>query len=102
MENRTTTPNKLLQVFAFCVINVNSTIVFEHFEDLKNLIIFNIFKEKLVNPCLLASFYFNRIQMEEGGKKAPLPASFSHVTSTNARISPQNFLTFSFNPFAKI
>ena len=31
------------------------------------------------------------------GKKVP-PTSFSPVTSTNVGISPQNFLTFSFNP----
>ena len=34
-----------------------------------------------------------------GGKKAP-PTSFSPATSTNVEISPQNFLTFSFNPFS--
>ena len=28
------------------------------------------------------------------------PTSFSPVTSTNVGISPQNFLTFSSNPFA--
>ena len=36
------------------------------------------------------------------GKKAPSPTSFSSVTSGNLRISPQNFLTFSFNPFATL
>ena len=39
----------------------------------------------------------NPIQEGEG-QKAP-PTSFSPVTSTNVRISPENFLTFSFNPF---
>ena len=34
-----------------------------------------------------------------GGKKAP-PTSFSPATSTNVEISPQNFMTFSFNPFS--
>ena len=38
----------LLQAFAFCVVDINSTVVSEHLEDLKNLIILNIFKEKLV------------------------------------------------------
>ena len=33
---------------------------------------------------------------------APSPASFSPVTSTNVGIRPQNFLTFSFNPFATV
>ena len=38
---------------------------------------------------------------EGGGQKGhPSPTSFSSVTSANVRISPQNFLTFSFNPFA--
>ena len=36
-----------------------------------------------------------------GGKKAP-PTSFSTVTSTNVGIRPQNFLTFSFNPFERL
>ena len=36
-----------------------------------------------------------------GGKKA-LPTSFSPVTSTNVGIRPQNFLTFSFNPFDRL
>ena len=35
-----------LQEFAFCLVNVNSTVVFEHFKDLKNLIILNNLKEK--------------------------------------------------------
>ena len=36
------------------------------------------------------------------GKKAPTPTSFSPVTSTKVGISPQNFLTFSFNPFSTL
>ena len=36
-----------LQEFAFCVVKVNSAVVFKHFEDLKDLIILNILKEKL-------------------------------------------------------
>ena len=40
---------------------------------------------------------------EGGGRgvKKP-PTSFSSVTSANVGISPQNFLTFSFNPFATL
>ena len=34
-----------LQAFAFCVVNVNSTVVFKHFEDLT---ILSILKKKLV------------------------------------------------------
>ena len=39
-----------------------------------------------------------------GVQKAPPPppTNFSPVTSTNVTISPQNFLTFSFNPFATL
>ena len=36
-----------------------------------------------------------------GGQKGP-PTSFSPVTSTNVGFGPQNFLTFSFNPFATL
>ena len=36
-----------------------------------------------------------------GGRKAP-PTSFSPVTSTNLGFGPQNFLTFSFDPFATL
>ena len=36
-----------------------------------------------------------------GVKKAP-PNRFSSVTSANIKISLQNFLTFSFNPFATL
>ena len=39
--------------------------------------------------------------IEDGGQKGP-PTSFPPVTSTNVRISPQNFLTFSLNPFATL
>ena len=46
-----------LQAFAFYVVNVNSVIVFKHFEDPKDLIILNISKEKLVMSILLGSFY---------------------------------------------
>ena len=35
------------------------------------------------------------------GQKGP-PTSFSPVTSANVRISTQNFLTFSFNPFDRL
>ena len=38
-----------LQAFAFCIV--------QHFEDLKDLIILSILKEKLVMSCLLGSFY---------------------------------------------
>ena len=56
-------------------------------------ILFNI----LINDFI---FFINSIQ--DGGQKAPLSTSFSPVTSTNVGISPQNFPTFSFNPFAAV
>ena len=41
------------------------------------------------------------IQDGNGGAKRPHPpTSFSPVTSTNVGVSPENFLTFGFNPFA--
>ena len=46
-----------LQAFAFCVANVNSTVVLKHFEDLKDLRFWNILKEKLFMSCLMGSFY---------------------------------------------
>ena len=46
------------------------------------------------------NIYINPIQ-DGGGQRSP-PTSFSPVTSTNVGISPQNFLTFSFNPFATL
>ena len=42
-------------------------------------------------------FSFNPIQEWGGGRD-----SFSPVTSKNVAISPQNVLTFSFNPFATL
>ena len=44
---------------------------------------------------------FNPIQDWGGGAKRP-PTSFSPVTSTNVGISPENFLSFSFNPFVTL
>ena len=37
--------------------------------------------------------------IQDGGSKKAPATSFSPVTSTNVGISPQNSLTFSFNPF---
>ena len=44
--------------------------------------------------------FLNRIQ-DRGGFRSS-PTSFSSVTSTNVGISPQNFPTFGFNPFATL
>ena len=51
-----------LQTFTFCVVNVNTTVVSKDFEDLKDLIILKILKEKLVMSCLLGSFYLKIVQ----------------------------------------
>ena len=48
-----------LQTLGFYVAYINLTVVFKHFEDLKDLIILNILKEKLVMSCLLGFFYLN-------------------------------------------
>ena len=45
---------------------------------------------------ILSKVGFNPIQ--DGGPKGP-PTSFSPETPTKERISPPNFLTFSFDPF---
>ena len=42
-----------LQAFAFCVVNVNSTVVFKHFEDLKDLIILNTSKVKMIRKVMI-------------------------------------------------
>ena len=44
----------------------------------------------------------NPIQDGGGGGQKGLPTSLSPVNSTNVGSSPQNFLTFSFNPFATL
>ena len=46
--------------------------------------------------------HFNPIQDGKGGDKKAPPTSFSPVTSTNVGTNPQNFLAFSFNPFATL
>ena len=46
-----------VQAFVFCVVNVDSTVVFKHFDALKDLSLLNILKEKLFMSCLLGSFY---------------------------------------------
>ena len=47
------------------------------------------------------SIPLTQFKMGGGEKKGP-PTSFSSVTSTNVRISPQNFLTFRFGLFATL
>ena len=73
------------------------------------MLILNIWMTSLI---ALSTFLFNPIQDGGGGgggKNAPPPpppqkrppsTSFSSITSANVGINPENFLTFSFNPFA--
>ena len=64
----------------------------------------------MLNETVILSVYLtiNRIKDRGwrggggGGKKVPLPTSFSSVTSTNVGFGPKNFLTFSFNPFGTL
>ena len=44
---------------------------------------------------------FNPIQDGGGGQKGP-PTCFSPVTSINVGISPENFLTVNYDPFATL
>ena len=46
-----------LQAFAFCCSKCWFNYCFKHFEGLKDLLILNILKEKLVMSFLLGSFY---------------------------------------------
>ena len=50
--------------------------------------------------CLIVSLTLFRMRVT-GAKKAS-STSFSPVTSTNVRFSPQNFLNFSFNSFDRL
>ena len=51
----------------------------------------------------MQSLNFKWLIREEYDNLFPFPlTNFPPVTSTNVRISPQNFLTFSFNPFASL
>ena len=43
-QSKTEQAVQRLQALAFCVVNFKSTVVFEHFEDLKIFIILNILK----------------------------------------------------------
>ena len=52
---------------------------------------------------LVSALFLTLFRMGEGGGQRGSPlTSFLPVTSTNVRISPQNFLTFSFDPFVTL
>ena len=53
-------------------------------------------------PALRHYFFYKMLHVkpiQNGGRQKGPSTSFSPVTSTNIGISPQNYLTFSFNPF---
>ena len=54
-----------------------------------------------VHPTIFYD-YVNPIQDRVGGGATPPPTSFFPVTYANVGISPKNFLTFDFNPFATL
>ena len=58
---------------------------------------FNVEAEKKVMKDFLYELSLFRIEGGRGGM-----GSFSPVASTNVEISPQNFLSFSFNPFTTL
>ena len=63
--------------------------------------LWNYCRDEPSNPLSSDSEAFNPIQ--DGGEAKRLPStSFFPVTSTNVGIGPQNFLTFSFNPFDRL
>ena len=63
--------------------------------------IWNLFWVSLVLTISNISLLCNVYIQDGGGQKDP-STSFSPVTSTNVEISPQNFLTFNFNPFVTL
>ena len=62
-----------------------------------NSVILQYFREKLSQKCPFLTLF-----RMGGGGKPPTPNFFSPVTSTNVGFGPQNFLAFSFNPFATL
>ena len=52
-----------------------------------------------VNGTILNPIQHGEEQKDPPAPRPPLPTSSSPVTSANARISLENFLTFSFDPF---
>ena len=56
-----------------------------------------IFLNRFTYPCRYQDFMLTLFRIWGGG-----PGGASTASSTNVGISPQNFLTFSFNPFATL
>ena len=72
----------------------------------KNFLKFTAFSEiHRISSVFVSGSWFLSILLtlfRIGGSKRLYPTSFSSVTSSNVGVSPQNFLTFSFNPFATL
>ena len=74
-----------------------------HFSDIRTLNMRNVCLQTYGNNKILFRIQETKpIQDGGGGAAKWSPTSFSPVTSTNVGTSPQNFLTFSFNPFATL
>ena len=60
----------------------------------------------MINNCIKDIEKVSLTPFRNGGRSPPppppSPSRFSPVTSTNLEISPQNFLTFSYSPFATL
>ena len=70
--------------------------MFSHDYNFKSRIFIIIFNFKV---CICASL--NPVQ-DGGQDEKAVPTRFFPMTSTNIEHSPQNFLTFNFNPFATL
>ena len=69
----------------------------------KRLINIKNYGGKCFYRTMLGTLTLFRIWGGGGEAKRPLPSTrLSNVTSRNVGISPQNFLTFSFNPFDRL
>ena len=79
-------------VIIIIIIMINMVIMIIILIIINNMIFINII---IINPT-----------HHSGGRRAkrppPAPTNFSSVTSTSVGVSPQNFLTFSFNSFATV
>ena len=97
------TPLKLVE----CNLNIY-LMLFEFkklFFTLPSLATHGIFLSAIYFLCVLQRLVRNINPIRNGGEeeaKSPPSTSFSPVTSTNVGFGPQTFLTFSFNPFARL
>ena len=86
----------VLFMFTFLTVNENSDI-FVHINLYENLTSLNVIPRNVSIILTIISFWKSLTLFRMGGTKSFPP--LTPVTSINVEISPQNFLTFSFNPF---